>query len=426
MFHFNVLTIFPEIIDNFLKFSILKRGIESNLISCNILNIRDFAENKHKVVDDTPYGGGLGMVLKPEPIINAISSLTNEKKGKLIILSAKGKLFNSRKALEYSKCDAITLICGRYEGIDQRIIDIADEEISIGDFILMGGEIAASVIIESVSRFIPGVLGKEDSAINESFSGNFLEYPQYTKPKEHNNLSVPEILTSGHHKEIEKWRKTQQLKITLQNRPDLIREREYPLSIEEIKEIKANLPPKEIYVSLIHYPVYNKNGDEVATATTNMDIHDIARASRTYCISKYFIVTPIIDQINYIKRITKHWIEGYGYQYNKNRSEALNTIEIMTTFEECIQNIKDFTTKKLLIVGTSASHSDNNLISFRKLRELAEEYAILLVFGTGWGLSKKLFDRFDYILEPIYGLGEFNHLSVRSAVSIVLDRILKI
>jgi tRNA (guanine37-N1)-methyltransferase len=425
LINFNILSLFPEIFENFFNISLLKKAVENNLISYNLINIRDFSEDKHKVVDDTPYGGGYGMVLKVEPIYRALSSLTNKNAGTKILLSAKGKKLSQDKVVDLSKEENITLICGRYEGIDERVVNFIDEEISIGDYILMGGESAACCLIESISRLIPGVIGKEESAREESFSSNYIEYPQYTKPREFLDYKVPEVLFSGNHGEIKKFRKLTQINTTLEKRPDLIKNRKLPLFSDETAIIKDFLLKKnyEIFIALIHYPVYNKNKEEVATAITNLDIHDIARVSKTYEVKKYFIVNPVQEQINYARRIINHWTEGFGFKYNKNRSTALSIIEFSENIENCIEYIKKITKKNLIVLGTSAQNSEK-LITIAKAQELLENNAILLVFGTGWGLTDKVLKQVDFMLEPLHGIGNFNHLSVRSAVSIILDRLI--
>ena len=423
MIQFNILTLFPELVENFFKYSILNRAVKKGILKYNIIDFRKFSEDKHKTVDDTPFGGGYGMVIKPEPIIKALSSLTN-KNGKFLLLSAKGELFNQYKAKEYVKEREITLICGRYEGIDERVKYYADEEISTGDYVLMGGEVAAFTIIESVSRLLPGVVGKIESTEDESFSGNFLEYAQYTRPREFMGYKVPEVLLSGNHKEIQQWRIENRISNTISSRFDLIKNREKPLKNNEVEIIKKNLKDNDFYIALLHYPVYNKNGEIVATATTNMDIHDISRVAKTYNIKKYFIVTPIKEQQEYITRVVNHWKEGYGFTYNRNRATALNVIELSESFEHCLESIKAECENELIVVGTSAKSSCNNLITVKALESALKDKSLLLVFGTGWGLTEDIMDRFDYMLEPLYGRDDFNHLSVRSAISIILDRIL--
>ena len=218
---FDVLTLFPEMFEP-IKQSILGKAIEKEKIKLKLVNIRDFSKDKHKKVDDTPYGGGAGMVMKPDVVYDAYKSVYEEN-AKVIYLSPQGKTLNQKKVEELSKEKHLILLCGHYEGIDQRVIDkIVDEEISIGDYVLTGGEIPAMVLIDSVSRYIDGVLNQE-SIKEESFSEGLLEYPQYTRPEVFEGEKVPEILLSGHHENIEKWRKEQALKITKQKRPDLLK-----------------------------------------------------------------------------------------------------------------------------------------------------------------------------------------------------------
>ena len=218
---FDVLTLFPEGFEP-IKQSILGRALEKNLISLNLINIRDFSKDKHKKVDDTPYGGGAGMVIRPDVVYDAYKSIKDEN-AKVIYMSPQGNVLNQKKVESLSKEKHLILLCGHYEGIDQRVIDeIVDEEISIGDYVLTGGEIPAMVLIDSVSRYVEGVLTKE-SIKEESFSNNLLEYPQYTRPETFLDKKVPEVLLSGHHENIRKWREEQALKNTYQKRPDLLK-----------------------------------------------------------------------------------------------------------------------------------------------------------------------------------------------------------
>lgn len=217
---FDILTLFPEMFDG-IKYSIIGKAVEKNLIEINTINIRDFSKDKHKKVDDTPYGGGAGMVMKPDVVYDAYSSVKTDN-AKVIYLSPKGKTLNQEKVKELSKENHIIFLCGHYEGIDQRVLDeIVDEEISIGDYVLTGGEIPAMVLIDSVSRYVNGVITKE-SVEEESFSNGLLEYPQYTRPEIFLDKKVPEVLLSGHHENIKKWREEESLKITKKNRPDLL------------------------------------------------------------------------------------------------------------------------------------------------------------------------------------------------------------
>ena len=221
---FDVLTLFPEMFEP-LRQSIIGRAEEKGLIDINLINIRDFSKDKHKKVDDTPYGGGAGMVMRADVVYEAYKSV-NAEDAKVIYLSPQGKVLNQKKVENLSKEKHLILLCGHYEGIDQRVIDkIVDEEISIGDYVLTGGEIPAMVLIDSVSRYVDGVLS-EDSTSEESFSHGILEYPQYTRPETFENIKVPEILQSGHHENINKWRRCQALKNTYKKRPELLEKAE--------------------------------------------------------------------------------------------------------------------------------------------------------------------------------------------------------
>ena len=221
---FSVLTLFPDMFSP-LKESIIGKAIEDKKIELNLINIRDFSKDKHKKVDDTPYGGGAGMVMKADVVYDAYEHIKDEK-AKVIFLSPQGKTLNQNKVKELATEEHIILLCGHYEGIDQRVIDeIVDEEISIGDYVLTGGELPAMVLIDSVSRYVEGVLSK-DSIKEESFTNNLLEYPQYTRPEIFHGIKVPEVLLSGHHENIKKWREEQSLKNTLRKRPKLLKRKE--------------------------------------------------------------------------------------------------------------------------------------------------------------------------------------------------------
>lgn len=218
----NILTLFPNMFDGFLTESIIKRALKDEKVKINIKNLRDYSKNKHKQVDDTPYGGGAGMVLMCEPVFDAIDDLKT-KDSKVILMTPQGKTYDQKKAIELSKEKDIIIICGHYEGFDERISSIVDEEISIGDYVLTGGEIPAMVLTDSITRLIPGVI-EEESASNDSFTEDLLDYPTYTKPREYRGMKVPDVLLSGDHKKIDEWRKEKQVEKTMEKRPDLLKE----------------------------------------------------------------------------------------------------------------------------------------------------------------------------------------------------------
>lgn len=220
---FKVLTLFPELVQSAVAGGILGRGAEEGRLSVSTSDIRDFGEGRHRTVDDTPYGGGVGMVMKVSVVVSAIEAeRVADPETRVVLLTPQGRTFTQAVAAEYSLLPSLTLVCGRYEGFDERISSFVDEELSLGDFVLMGGEVAALAVIETVARLIPGVLGDPASALEESHADGLLEYPQYTRPREFRGLEVPEVLLSGNHAEIGRWRLEKALEKTGERRPDLI------------------------------------------------------------------------------------------------------------------------------------------------------------------------------------------------------------
>lgn len=239
----NILTLFPEFFDSFKSHSIIKRAVEREQVEVNIVNIRDFAEGKHKQCDDIPFGGGAGMVMKPEPLLKALE-LCN---GKVIYTSPQGERLNQKLACDLAMEKEITIIAGHYEGIDERVIDKkVDLEISLGDFVLTGGELPAMVISDAIIRLVPGVIKKE-SYENDSFYNGLLDYPHYTRPAEFDGVKVPEVLLSGHHKNIDEWRLKQSLKRTLERRPELLKDKVFSkLELKLLKQIKEEKKQNDI------------------------------------------------------------------------------------------------------------------------------------------------------------------------------------
>jgi len=225
----DIITIFPGMFAPVLNESMVKRAQEKGRVKIHIHDLRDYSKDKHSKVDDRPFGGGSGMVMGPEPIFAAVRSIRSaarNKKAKVILLCPQGQSFNQKKARELSKCSQLILICGHYEGVDERVkIHLADEDISIGDYVLTGGELPAMVLVDSVVRLIPGVLGDKNSLNFESFEGNLLEYPQYTRPADFRGMKVPALLLSGDHKKIAEWRKLEAVKKTKKRRPDLLKKK---------------------------------------------------------------------------------------------------------------------------------------------------------------------------------------------------------
>jgi tRNA (guanine37-N1)-methyltransferase len=422
MLSFTIISIFPGMFDSPLGQSILKKAQEKGLIAFHFIDPRDHATDRHRVTDDYPYGGGQGMVMKPEPLVGAIEQArARAPQARVILLTPQGQVFTQDIARRLAAEENIVLICGRYEGIDERVKAFVDEEISIGDYTLSGGEPAATVVIDAVARQVPGVLGNENSALDESFSEGLLEYPQYTRPEEFRGMKVPEVLLSGDHLRIRQWRRQQSLALTRERRPDLFAK----ATLASDEKPGEQLISAPVYVALLHHPVYDKNGQIVTTAVTNMDIHDIARSGCTYGLGGFFVVTPVKPLQKLALKIIEHWESGYGSQYNTTRKEALALARICDTLDDAIIAIERETGEKPVLVATSARRADNRT-SFAALRDMLkrETRPFLILFGTGWGLTETILLQSDYVLAALEGRGDYNHLSVRSAAAIILDRLL--
>ncbi len=426
---YDIITIFPEFFESPLSVGNIKKARDKNLIEIETHDLRDWTTDKHRSVDDTPYGGGGGMLMKPEPLGAAIEAVKKPRAKSLVILTTPaGEKFNDRIARELASFEQIIVICGRYEGIDERVKELyVDREISLGDFVLTGGEYAACVIVDCVSRFVPGVLGNAESPENESFKYSLLEYPQYTRPESFKGKSVPGVLLSGNHNEIDTWRRKQSVERTYKKRPDLLDRAE--LTKEELKAIKElkskSSHPFNLYIALVHYPVYNNRFTIITTAFTNLDVHDIARSGATYGIKKFFLVQPNPEQQQLIERVLSHWTDGRGASFNESRSSALALVRVKDSVGDVVSEIEKAHGKRPKIIVTDARFGDD-MIGFEELREMIykhEDDSYLLLFGTGWGLAKEIMDEADYTLKPVSGYTDYNHLSVRSAAAIVLDRL---
>ena len=422
MLNFTVITIFPAMFSSPLAAGILKKAQDKGIISVRLVDLRDYTTDRHRTTDDSPYGGGQGMVMKPEPLIAAIEeSRKSLQSPRVILLTPRGKVFNQAEACKLAQEKDLVLVCGRYEGVDERVKGFVDDEISIGDYTLSGGELAAMVVIEAVSRLVPGVLGNVKSSQEDSFSDGLLEYPQYTRPEEYRGVKVPEILLSGDHERIQSWRREMSLKLTRARRPDLLRTAQP--SPDERKVLEN--PRAAVYLALLHHPVYDKNRQVVTTAITNMDIHDIARSARTYGVKAFYVVNPVKALQKLAAKIIDHWEHGYGSHYNESRKEALSTVRLKDTLDEVIMDVERESGGRPKLVVTSA-RAGGQRTSFAQLREMIkkESNPFLLLLGTGWGVTETILAQADHALEPIQGGTDYNHLSVRSAAAIILDRVL--
>ena len=320
----DILTLFPNMFSGFMNESIIKRAIDEKKVTINTVNFRDYAKNKHKKVDDTPYGGGSGMVLMCQPIFDAVDSVRTEK-SKVVLLSPQGKKFSQKKAYELSKEEHLIFICGHYEGFDERIRSICDEEISIGDYVLTGGELPAMVITDSIVRLLPGVID-EQSHLNDSFNDNLLDYPTYTKPRNYKGMQVPEVLLSGDHEKIKEWRDEKRLKITSEKRPDLlnkkvklnksgIKKNKNKIYIDDVKNIKVTEVKQTKKTGV--YKLFKDDAIRAITVLSPKNItgHKLKGKSSSNNLNKILIVKESFVKKIALKNVRKK-VDILTYRFN--------------------------------------------------------------------------------------------------------------
>jgi len=422
----SVLTLFPELYKPFFEVSLIKRAQEKGTISCHVNNLLSYVQPKVRV-DDTTFGHNAGMLLKPEIIEQAVDASERDfGKAYKIILSPQGKMLTQPRLKElYERIkdqQHIMLIASRYEGLDARVENYyADELVSVGNFVVMGGDVPAMLLLEGLLRFVPGVVGKEESVLLDSFSGAFVDYPEYTRPVVWKGMEVPEIVRSGNHAAIDAWRQEQAVQATVKKHFNWVRS--IATTKTEQKLVAKYIPHH--YIALMHNDIDLKEGRVGHTSVTSIDIHDIARSSATYGLKTFFIVTSLIDQQKMVEKMLSFWVdEKIGGDYNNNRHQAVRTVQLKSQLDDVIAAIEEKEGKKPFIIGTSARDSDAAKIItyFEQDCVWQHDRPILFLFGTGSGMSESLLNRCDYMLPPLQGFSDFNHLSVRSAVAIILDK----
>lgn len=426
--HFNLVSLFPEFFTSPLREGLMGRALEKGLITCSLHNPRDGTPPPHHTVDDRPYGGGPGMVMLLEPLLRTLRALP--RPGRMLALSPAGRPFTQSLARELAREPTLTLICGRYEGFDARLAALAPvDHVSLGDCVLNGGETPALAIMEAVGRLVPGFMGKEQSGEEESFSAGLLEYPHYTRPEVLEGCAVPEVLRSGDHQRIARWRREQALETTLRYRPDLLEQA--PLNAADAAHL-ASLPRlrpgRNLHLVLVHYPVVVDGQQCGATSLTNLDVHDLARTARSYGLGGVHVVTPLVDQHRILGDILRHWCEGPAAARHPDRADALRLVRGAASVEEALEAITTLTGQAPLLVGTSARWPHRKwrlpLLSRPEARACLEHRPMALLLGTGQGLAPQLAGQCDALLPPVRGWSDFNHLSVRAAAAILVDRIL--
>lgn len=424
MLHIHLVTLFPEFYDSPLSVGLLARARENGIVSFDFHNPRAFSEDRHHHVDDSPYGGGVGMVMQVGPLARCLSSI--EEKGRLLFLTPVGERLSQEKIADYARESHLTILCGRYEGIDERVGSLFPlEPISLTDAVLNSGDSAALCLIEAVSRLQKGFMGKESSGYEESFTKSLLEYPHYTRPDVFGDHSVPEVLLSGNHKRIEEWRHQKRLERTLRYREDLL---EKALLTGEdlslIREIPHERVGRNLSFCLVHHPV-RIEGKSGTSALTNLDIHDIARISASYGLGNFYVVTPLHDQKMLLHSILEHWIAGRAAQTHPDRAEALRKVSVFDSLDEVIEDLATKTGMRPLVCASSArTKRKREFASCAQIREQLEARSVLILLGTAQGLADEAIAKCDTVLRPLRFMG-YNHLSVRSAAAIIADRILK-
>lgn len=429
--HYHIVTLFPEWFASPLQTALFAKADKAGIVSVDFVNPRDFTENKHHKVDDSPYGGGPGMVLMVQPILDAVKSIPDP--GTIIALTPTGEPLTQNLARQLAKEKNLTLICGRYEGFDERLYEVLPiKRVSVGEAILNGGEVAALALIEATARLQDGFMGKNESGDDESYSHSLLEYPHYTRPENFMGLEVPKELQTGNHSEINQWRRQQSLAMTLKHRPDLLEKavlsEQDRIYLNQIRNVSF---AKNIHIALVHHPVLLKNNTAGSSSVTNLDLHDICRISCTYGISSVQIVTPIQDQKSLVRELLEHWTQGEGAKSNPDRAKALSLAQLADSLDEAAANVENISGTKPLLVGTSAKaekdkrgREKRTAVPFPLAKELAKDNALLIVLGTSHGLAPEALEKCDCLLPPVRYMGYYNHLPVRSACAIILDRLL--
>jgi tRNA (guanine37-N1)-methyltransferase len=429
--HVNLITLFPEFFAGPLSTGLMQRAREAGILSFALHNPRDRARDRHRNVDDRPYGGGPGMIMLPGPLADTLRDLGfggGPPPGRLLLLSPAGRPLTQVLARDLAGESSLTLLCGRYEGIDARLAELFPlQAVSVGDFILNGGEAGALCLVEAVARLLPGFMGHERSGEDESFSQGLLEYPHYTRPEEFQGLCVPKVLLSGDHGRISVWRRQASLAATLRARPDLLAEA--PLS-EDDREFLRGLPlprpGRNLYCGLVHYPVLDQEKNSVAVSLTNLDVHDIARTSCAYGLGGYFVLTPMEDQRRLLEELLAHWTRGRGKTRNPHRARALSLVKGFESIADAAAHLESVTGQPPLLVGTTAGPVPGKqpVLGYVRLAEMLAERPVFLLFGTGHGLAPEAQALCHAFAPSLRRHGPYNHLPVRAAAAIALDRIL--
>lgn len=442
----SIITVFPEIFEPFLNTSLVKRAIDQHLIEVQLIKFSQLCPVKERI-DEATAGPGSGMIIKPALIEAGIAQAEQHwGKGFTIFFTPQGKrldqpLLHKLKAKIFARTPLMSpdqcqesstpssseqphliIVSTRYEGIDARAeATFADEIISIGDYVLMGGDLPAQVFLEAFLRLIPGIVGSQESVDHESFSGALLDHPQYGQTITWREQTVPDIVKSGNHLAIANWRREEACKNTLLKRFDWFREHN-PTPAE--RKLAQTIIPNH-YVVLMHSEIILKSGAIGTSSVASLDIHDIARSSATFGLKGYFLVTKLEDQAKLVNTFLDFWKSHDGKEYNKNRYQAMHSVQTASSIEEVIEKITQIENAAPLMIATCARKQQLQTpqIDYHSQGTVwARNRPVLFIFGTAHGLSPSIIERCDYLLLPINGMTSYNHLSVRSAAAVIFDR----
>ena len=439
MLKISILTAFPSLYNEFVATSLVKLGQQRGLVEFSFFKFSDFCVPKEPI-DEPTVGPGPGMIIKPEVVDRALTGIFEQRgHGYVIFFSPQGAPLSQdllKKVAGAIGVNAdsrhvvsplpdhnphIVLVCARYEGIDARVErHFADLLISVGDYVLMGGDLPAQLFLEGFLRLVPGIVGNQSSVDADSFAAALLDHDEFGLPVEWREERIPDVLRSGDHAKIAAWRFENSLQKTLLRRFDWFKQK----ADSKVLSAKAMLAIPRHYVVLMHGDVLVRSGEAGTTSVTSIDLHDIARTCKTYGIEDFFAVTPLKDQQEIVKTFLEFWRSDQGKKFNHTRTESTSLLQLASTFEEVLSAIEAKEGVKPLIVTTSAREVEGLvLIDFYDQGAVwAQKRPVLFVFGTGQGLAPRIMDASDYLLPPVKGMTEYNHLSVRSAVAIILDR----
>lgn len=421
----SVITLFPELYTAFCATSLIGKAVAKDKLRFDIRSMFAVSPPKERI-DGPTFGHHAGMIIRPEIIERALTAHEHDHGRSLrLFFSPRGKKLTQDLVREIAQraqeVGHLSVCAARYEGIDARAEEeYADYIISLGDYVLMGGDLPAQITIEAVTRYIPGIVGDQESVERDSFSRAFVDCPAYTAPAVWHDKEVPPVLRSGDHAKIEAWCLKESVHATIFHHFDWLRT--HPTTKQERALVKEQLPRH--YVALMHDEIALPQDRIGTTSVTSLDIHDIARSATTYGFTGFFIVTPLIDQQSIVQTLLDFWNTSDGIAYNPDRHKALASTKIATSYDKAIQAITEKEGVAPIVIATSARTGDRvKTITYGDQEKVwAHKRPVLILLGTGRGLAPQVLDRSDYILLPLSGYADFNHLSVRSAAAIIFDR----